>query len=480
MMRGFSRRGRWLAVLDNELRQLKNQRLVLAMALLLVLAVSVALLLSWLHHERQLEQQHGFQALVDQQWANQPDRHPHRVAHFGTFAFRPPSTLAFFDPGVDRQVGNAQFLEAHRQNPANFAAAGQMPTMANLAQLSPAFLLQVLLPLLLLAMGGLAVSHEREQGTWMAMRSQGPRTGQLVMSKGLAYALVGALLVLLTFLLTVMLIGLTMTRAQPDTLVALSALGLAYLAYALFWAQLSVLVSALCGDSRQALAFLACLWLVLVVVSPRTMPFLVALPDPPVDRVIFNAAIEADLRALGDSHNTNDARFAAFRRETLERYGVHRVEDLPVNFGGLVMQEGERRTSEVFAEHYAALQAQWDRQETRLTWLALLNPVLALQQASSALAGTDRNAFRHFETQAEGYRYDFIQQLNQVHTHEIHYENDRSQRVSRDHWQAIAPFVYQPETFAERFRRAYLPLSILIGWSLALVLIGSSLRESHR
>lgn len=480
MMRGFSRRGRWLAVLDNELRQLKNQRLVLGIGLLLVMALAVALLVSWLNHERQLEQQHGFQALVDQQWADQPDRHPHRVAHFGTFAFRPPSTLAFFDPGVDRQVGNAQFLEAHRQNPANFAAAGQMPALASLTQLSPAFLLQVLMPLLLLAMGGLAITREREQSTWLAMRSQGLRTGQLVMSKGLAYALIGALVVLLAFLLTVALISLTATRAQPGTLITLTTLGLAYLAYALFWAQLSVLVSALCKDSRQALALLACLWLVLVVVSPRAMPFLVALPDPPIDRVIFNAAVEADLRALGDSHNTSDARFAAFRRETLERYGVDRVEDLPVNFGGLVMQEGERRTSEVFAQHYAALQTQWDRQEKRLTWLALVNPVLAMQQASSALAGTDRNAFRHFETQAEGYRYDFIQQLNQVHTHEIRYENDRSQRVSRDHWHAIAPFVYQPETFADRLGRAYVPLAILFGWCLALVLISSTLREGRR
>lgn len=480
MMRAFSRRGRWLAILDNELRQILSQRMAVGASLLLAAAMAVALLLGSLHHQQQLDQQLTFQAIVDRQWADQPDRHPHRVAHFGTFAFRPPSSLAFFDPGVDRQVGNAQFLEAHRQNPANFAAAGQMPVFTAISHLSPAMLLQVLLPLLMLAIGGLSVAREREQGTWLSMRSQGLPAGRIVLSKGLAYALLGAIIVSVACLLTLVLITLVGGKAHTGTLVALAALGLAYLVYALFWAQLAVLVSALCKDSRQTLALLAGIWLLLVVVSPRAMPFLVALPDPPVDRTTFNAAIDADLRALGDSHNTQDPHFAAFRQATLKRYGVERVEDLPVNFGGLLMQEGERRTSEVFERHYATLQARWDGQEKRLTWLAVLNPVLALQQASAALAGTDRNAFRHFEAQAETYRYAFIQQLNQVHTHEIRYENDRGQRVSRDHWQAIAPFVYQPETLVQRLRRTGLPLAILFGWSLALPLLAAAFREPRR
>ncbi|MDR8085815.1 DUF3526 domain-containing protein, partial [Acinetobacter baumannii] len=57
---------------------------------------------------------------------------------------------------------------------------------------------------------------------------------------------------------------------------------------------------------------------------------------------------QRDYLALGDAHNPNDPRFSAFRARLLEQYGVSRVEDLPVNYKGLVGMEGERMSTELF------------------------------------------------------------------------------------------------------------------------------------
>lgn len=452
------------AVARQEWRLLVRQRFTLVLCTLLLLALAAALANSWHQYQKQMSQQAALQAVVDQQWLDQPDRHPHRVAHFGTFAFRPPASLGFFDHGVDRYVGSSLFLEAHRQNPSNFAAASHATSISRFGDVSPAYLLQNLLPLLLLLLAGASVTREREQGTERLLVAQGLGLPAMVWGKSLAYGLAGALLVVLVVLTAALLVVLVENRLPLETLLALGAAMVLYALYAFFCALLAVSVSALSRDSRQALLVLASLWFVAVVVAPRVAPFWVQAGPVTASRVAFNAGVDAELRSLGDSHDQTDARFTAFRQQILDQYGVERVEDLPVNFGGLLMQEGERRTSEVFARHYQALQRDWDARELRLRLVGLVNPALAVRQASAALAGTDRTGFSHFERQAEAYRYSFIQHLNHIHAHEIDYTDDRSQRVSNTHWRSMPLFDYQPEPLPDRLWRAASAPAILLVW----------------
>jgi ABC-2 type transport system permease protein len=62
-------------------------------------------------------QRHRYQEIVRAQWLDQPDRHPHRVAHYGFLVFRPRAPLSFFDTGVENYTGTSLFLEAHRRTP---------------------------------------------------------------------------------------------------------------------------------------------------------------------------------------------------------------------------------------------------------------------------------------------------------------------------------------------------------------------------
>lgn len=107
------------------------------MRLLLV----IALFTDWHQYQRASEFQTKTQQLVEQQWQQQPNRPPHRVAHFGHYSFRPPSALSFFDIGVKNFLGNSIFIEAHRQNSANFANDFDASSLLRFSELSVANIL---------------------------------------------------------------------------------------------------------------------------------------------------------------------------------------------------------------------------------------------------------------------------------------------------------------------------------------------------
>ena len=68
-----------------------------------------------------------------------------------------------------------------------------------------------------------------------------------------------------------------------------------------------------------------------------------------------------------------------------------------------------------------------------------------------AVSASDQRHFFDFERQAEQHRYERTQQLNKLHTEEVHFHNDRDQRVSASFWQQFSAFEYTNPT---------------LGWSL--------------
>ncbi|MEX6775102.1 ABC transporter permease subunit, partial [Pseudomonas aeruginosa] len=92
----------------------------------------------------------------------------------------PLSPLAFVDFGVDSFTGNTIFLEGHRQNSANFSEARQSSLLLRFGQLTPAFVLQALAPLLLIFLAFTSVARERERGTLRLLLAQGVSGPQLL------------------------------------------------------------------------------------------------------------------------------------------------------------------------------------------------------------------------------------------------------------------------------------------------------------
>ena len=134
----------------------------------------------WENYTNQNETSEKYQHESREDWLKNPDKNPHRMAHYGNFAFRKSTSLSVFEFGMEPFFGNAIFLEAHKQNTANFSEAGFSNSMLRFGEISIAMVLQILLPLLIFFLGFNAVAAERENGTLKLLLSQGISWKQLL------------------------------------------------------------------------------------------------------------------------------------------------------------------------------------------------------------------------------------------------------------------------------------------------------------
>ena len=346
-------------------------------------------------------------------------------------------------------------------------------SMHRFGQLTPAFVLQVLVPLLLDFLVYGAVVRERERGTLRQMLLQGVTPGRVIAGKALGIGVAAALLALPALVALGFVATTTATAIGP---VAVMAVG--YLAYLLVWALVVLIVSTLARRMRDALIVLIALWAVSVVLLPRAASDLASLATPLPTRIESEIATAQDLRALGDSHDPDDPFFADFKARTLARYGVDRVEDLPVNYAGLVAVEGERLTSELFVRSGAESFATQAAHSAFADAAALFSPTVAVRRLSMAAAGTDLNGHRRFLDQAEAYRYAFVQRLNRLQADAVDATLDRAKgrtaaaeqaaRISSENFAAIPKFRFVPAAPDELVRAALPALGALVAWGLVL------------
>jgi len=456
-----------LRIAREEWRLLRRDRVAVSGLVLLLLLTVVAALTAWDQRLAADSARTRYQEQVDHEFDAQPDRHPHRMVHYGHFVFRPLNPLAAFDAGVDPYTGHTLFLEGHRQNSANFGDVRQSSLLLRFGQLTPAFVLQVLAPLLLIFVGHAVVAREREAGTLRVLMAQGTRPAQLVVGKLLTLAGVAAWMLAPAALA---LACIAASASIPASLVL--ALGLGHAVWLLIWSVGIVGVSALCPRGRDALVILLAVWTVSVVFLPRLAAELASSTHQLPTRFETDITVTRDLAAMGDSHDANDSYFDQFRGQVLSRYGVSRVEDLPVNYKGLVGMESERLTSALFDRYANAGFALQEAQSRLVDSLSSLSPVIALRRLSMAAAGTDLHGYRRFLEQGERHRYELIQALNRLQAEALRYADDKSSRdsrISRAHWRGLADFHLDPEPAAEVLQRAAPAARVLVAWLIALI-----------
>lgn len=471
----------WTIVMRNELRAMVRDRTAVAGILLLLVLSIAATIVSTHHMQSAAEYRQRQQAAAQDAFDAQPDRHPHRVVHYGHFVYRMPSALAAFDPGVDPFTGSSMFLEGHRQNSANFGDVMQSSILTRFGQLTPAFVLQVLAPLVLVFLGYGVLAQERERGTLRQLMLQGASVRDIAGGKLAALWLVSAVFMLPAF------IGLAFLASAPGASAAVALLlALGYVIYLGTWSAVVVATSGFLARRRDALLVLVAGWAVTCLLVPRIAPDVAYAAFSVPDRLQTEIGIGRDLRALGDSHNADDPYFSAFRRQILAKYGVKRIEDLPVNYKGLLAVEGERITSSLFndyAERSAELQLAQNRMVGRFSWLT---PSIALSQFSMAAAATDLASHLQFLSQAEAHRYRMVQHLNQLQADDVSYADDTAKdagadqrkRIARSNWQAIPHFEYSPRPAKAILKSMASGIVILLAWFIAaLVLLAFSTRR---
>lgn len=428
----------------------------------------------WVTFRQQQVSQYYFQQEARRDWLSNPDKHPHRMAHYGHFAFRSRSPLSLFDPGMDRFLGNAIYLEAHKQNTINFSEAGFSTGLMRFGDLSVAMLLQLLLPLLIFFLGAGSIAADRENGTLKLLLSQGIGWVDLLVGNSL-----GLFLVSLTLLgpLLVLAGGLWLA-AQADIPSAdeLIRFGLLVLFYGLYLAVccvVAVLVSAWSRTTKTALVSLIGLWLMSTIVLPRASQALGTYVYDLPSKTQFQTDIQTDISKEGDSHNPDDPHYKSLKDSLLTAYGVKTADQLPFNYSGYVMGEGERLSASIYNQHYNTLLERFQQQNQFARAVAFLNPYLALKNLSMALAGTDFSSYIGFQQQAETYRYGLAQKMNELQMHHIANKKlgptEKAYSIDRKYWQDVPDFTDQPLSVGQVLPAEWVSMAAFGAWLLLLV-----------
>lgn len=472
-----------LRIAAGELLLLARSRVALIGVLALLLLSAIAAFTSGAQMQAERDYRASLQVETDALFDAQPARHPHRMVHYGTYVYRPISPLAAFDPGIDPYTGTTLYLEGHRQNSAMFGAVRENSSLMRFGQLTPAFVLQTLAPLLLAFLGFSMVTRERETATLRQLRLHGASGASIILGKTIALGSV-ALLALAPALIALIWISL----AYPLEASAALLLGFGYALYLVVWSLMIVGVSAFVATSRTSLVTLVAAWVFIAVIAPRGASEWAARAAPLPTRAETDLRLGAELRSLGDSHNADDPFFAAFRARTLAQYGVSRVEDLPFNYRGALSAEGEALTSRLFDAYFERSAATQRKQAQIVANFGVFSPTISVRRMSMVAAGTDLETHLRFLEQAEAYRFDLIQRLNTYHRDLLAFADDakrsrdpeaeRRTRIAAENWARLPDFRFTPASAHARHAELSAAFLALGGWlAFALVLCGLGARR---
>lgn len=406
-----------------------------------------------------------------QSWEANPDKHPHRMAHFGSFAFRMKQSLSMFDYGIESFTGNVVFLEAHKQNSVNFSDAGFSTGILRFGELSMAMLLQLVLPLIIFFLGFSVVVGERENGTLSMLLSQGAQWKEILLGKSLGLFVLTLLFFAPIVLITLFFLIFENNIVNPeDSWLRFSLLFLGYAFFLLILCFMNIAVSTTAKSSKNALLTLLGIWLFMVVLVPKTSQAIGSAVYPTPSKLSFQSAVKRDIVKKGDSHNPDDIYFKSLKDSVLAVYQVDSIIQLPFNYSGFVMREGEKTSANLYQKHYDSLLNVYEKQNNVSRFIAVFNPFAAIKSISMAFTGTDFKGYVDFQSQAETYRYKLAQEMNELQMEYIgvtvNSSEGKSNVVGHEHWEEFADFKHQMQPLKSSINEASLGIFSLLGWVL--------------
>ena len=408
-------------------------------------------------------------------WEENPDKHPHRMAHFGTFAFRLQHPLSIFDSGIESYTGNAIFLEAHKQNTANFSEASLSTGLIRFGDLNIAMLLQLVLPLIIFFMGYATITADKENGTLKIYHAQGADMDLILLGKIAGLFFVSALFFIPAILALWSISMVDVTIINSSLISRILLLTIVYVLFYLILCCITVLISAKSVTSNRALLSLLGGWLLFFIIIPKTSQVVGNSVYPNISKIEFRAAVEEEVSKHGDSHNPNDPFFNRLRDSILKANNVTNVKDLPFNYSGFLMSKGEEQTAKIYNQEHKKLIATYRNQNSIAKGWVLLNPYVAIKNLSMSLSGTDFDTYLSFLHQTEAYRYRQSQYMNQLQMKYISNKAKTSEGkvhvVQKEYWKSAPKFRYSFISVATTIGSQLLALISLFSWLLVLLFV---------
>lgn len=400
---------------------------------------------------------------VRQQWITQGARHPHSAAHYGIIAFRALESTALLEPGVSAFVGQMLSLETHQRAFPTHAPSEDATSATRLGALSPALVSLTLVPLAIVLAGYGAVARERESGSLGLVLASGGSHRAVIMGKAAATATVAAGIIALKVVIDALGVwsaGATMPVGR------LLGVELVHAVYALVWVGLAIGVSARARTSQTALSILLALWAVNSFVLPRVASSVgrLVVQEPSAEE--FRAAMLHDITYRPDGTPWVADWSRSLVSETLEKYGVQRIEDLPVGYAGVMLKGSDAHYEAVFETHFARLHALHRRQEAWQHALSLAGPMIAARSLGQAFAGTDLTYVQHFSDAAERYRRSFVEATNDaIETRTTGTGWDL--RLEQAFWESVPAFRHEAPSAWWAVRQHGISALVLLLWIAA-------------
>lgn len=464
-----------LIIAGAEWRQWRRSRLVITVVALFAIILTSVSLLTALRMQAEAYERAHHQTESEQTFLSQPDRHPHRMIHYGHYIFRTPMPLSLFDPGLDAVTGKVMFLEGHRQNSATFSESAASADLGGMSALTPAMIYQILAPLLIILLGHSAIIREREARTLVPLLSQGVSGLTLFMGKFLA------LFLFVLLLLAPLTVSALISIANGASSLAAASLVMVYLLYLSVWACLTLLMSLTFEKRSTVVAALATLWLVLTLVLPAVAVDMASRALPVAGKIETELTMIAEVQELGDGHDVDDSVYSDVQSSLLAEQGVDRLEDLDVNIRGVLAQFAEKKLTETLNVYAKRRMEAESSQAKFLASQGWLSPALAVAVASRTVSGTDLEHYHRFLREAEELRFEFVSGLNQVHAEQLSYVDDINRnrdeesfnrtRMDAANWQLLDEFHFEPANSLVRLANASSSIAMLLSWLMFLFVL---------
>ena len=409
-----------------------------------------------LNAEQELAHEH-----IRSQWDEMEASNPHSAAHYGTYAFKPVSVLNSIDEGINSVTGNVLRLEGHRQNDIVFSEASQSLMISKFGKLKPSLIFQFIIPLLLIFFSFNTYMSERNSGRLKLMLVQGASLRKVVFSKVLSIWFIGLFLLLITLFFQLLF---NFNNLNSDIFTRLSILFLSYSFYYLILINITVLLSVIFKSSTAALSLTVLTWVFWTIFFPTIMGNTTEKLSPLPTRIEFKEAMSEDRSKGIDGHNPRGERRDALEKATLEKYNVDKLEDLPINFSGIVMQEDEEYGNMVWDKHFGDLYTQLEKQKSNYQLSGLINPFASLQNLSMGSSGSDMFHHLDFLTKAESYRRIFIKTLNDEYAFGGSKTGERGWKATNEFFRSVKDFKYELPTFFSLFSKYLIDVIIILFW----------------
>jgi ABC-2 type transport system permease protein len=289
------------------------------------------------------------------------------------------------DSGVNDITGNVLKLEGHVQNEIVYSEASQSLTISKFGKLKSSLLLQYVVPLLLIFLSYGSISSEKETQRLKLLIFQGISLRKLIYSKSLSIWIYGLVLLIMTIIIQcVLLSDIDLETFQRILLIIFS-----YGSYYYIFTGLATFLSARLINNTSALASILAIWIVWTIFLPKIWGNSVEKIHPLPSRQNFKSAMKEERSKGIDGHNPTDKRREELKSRYLTEYKVDSLNQLPINFDGIVMQEDEEYGNLVWDKHFGNNYLILQKQKFLYQLSGIINPFASLQSTSMGFCGTD-------------------------------------------------------------------------------------------